>query len=127
MKWVRLWTEEVIYGTTSEELDYIQRGIWFQFLALGGLPPVLGKICLSETIGYADEQLAELLKVPLDLLKEVKELLASKRCRKVKVDDKNIITILNWKHYQTPYARVVKSRQRKKEKTLFDVKEGNGK
>lgn len=119
MKWVRLWTAEVIFGTTSHELNYKQRGIWFQFLALGGLPPVLGKICLSATIGYTNEQLSELLVVPIDLLMEVKELLASKKCKKIKVDDKNIITIINWKHYQSPYGRVVKSREKKKQQGDF--------
>jgi hypothetical protein len=37
MKWIRLWVEEIYCGTTFEELDFFERGVWFSLLVAAGV------------------------------------------------------------------------------------------
>ena len=48
MKWIRIWTKETFSGTTFQELNAEQRGIWFSLLIMAGLDsqPQEGEVAL---------------------------------------------------------------------------------
>ncbi len=116
VKWIRIWTQETVSGTTFQELDAAQRGIWFSLLVLAGRGPREGIVELRKDTGYTVEHLAQLLNVDPDLvLPAIRRLLDVK---KVSLLPKNEVfppktirlSIRNWKKYQTEYQRYRKGR-----------------
>ena len=87
-----------------QELEPAERWIWFGFLLLAGDSPYEGKIAVTETVGYTDEQLASILKVnAVEILNAKTSMIKHK---KITVNKKTkIITICNWKKYQSEYKR----------------------
>lgn len=114
MRWIRIWTEETFYGSTFQELNAEERGIWFGLLVMAGLgQPEEGKIQLRKGIGYDIDTLAALLNCPTDVCKNAVNIL--QKHRKIRVSKTtNVIAISNWKKYQTEYERYRKGRRRKK-------------
>lgn len=120
MKWIRLWVEETLEGSTFDEMGSTLeglafRGVWFSLLALAGSSPVPGKICFTEDTGFTLNQIAKKLKVDKELLKKALEFLKSDEVNKIKVEnssDEIIIEIVNWNKYQTEYERQKKYRQK---------------
>ena len=102
-RWVRLWTHETLYGTTSKELLPDERCIWFSFLALAGESPVEGVVCIAHGMAYTDKQLAQLLNCPLDLVQRAKDKML--QFEKIRVDGNETIEIVNWQKYQSEYSR----------------------
>ena len=118
-RWIKLWTQETLYGTTSRELDPAERWVWCGFLALAGDSPVPGKICLAPGIPYTDQQLAAILRVPQDVLEQAREKMI--RFEKIKVNAE-VIEVLNWDRYQETreeymkeYMRTWRTKRKKKE------------
>ncbi len=113
MKWIRIWTEETLEGSTFEEMgntikNLAFRGIWFSLITLAGNSSIPGKICFTEKTGYNLNQISDKLKVEINLLKEALDFLSSKKINKIKIIKKNneiIINVVNWKRYQTEYER----------------------
>jgi hypothetical protein len=120
--WIKLFCDRTLHGTCFEELEPDERFGWFGYLLLAGDSPVDGKICVTENSGYTDNQIAELLKVPLELHKRTK-----RKCikfGKIKILENNIIEIINWRTYQSEYCRQKKYRDKKKEESsLASLKE----
>jgi hypothetical protein len=113
--WIKLFCDRTLHGTCFEELEPDERFVWFGYLLLAGDSPVDGKICVTENSGYTDSQIAELLKVPVELHKRTK-----RKCikfEKIKVLENNIIEIINWRTYQSEYCRQKKYRDKKKEES----------
>ena len=109
MKWIRLWTEETVFGSTFKELNAEERGVWFSLLALAGIgAPPPGEIKVCDKWGYTDHQLAAMLKVDKDLTRKVLNRLV--KVEKITISKENIIYINNWKRYQTEYERQKKYR-----------------
>ena len=110
MKWIRIWTKETFSGTTFQELNAEQRGIWFSLLVMAGLDiqPQQGEVALREGIGYDTQTLAKLLDCKPKILKKTLEIL--QKFEKIELkNSKNlkngaIIVIKNWSKYQTEYA-----------------------
>lgn len=124
MDWIKLWTKEVIFGTTSKELPYDMRGIWFQLLAMAGLEPCYGQVCIAEGLPYSPEQLASLLDVPNEILEKALKIL--QEVEKVKINGAGIIEIINWGRYQSHagYMQTWRERQEKepvRENVIEDV------
>ena len=112
MKWIRLWVDETLNGSTFEELRSTERGVWFSLLPLAAIgQPPHGTIKVCDDIGYTNKQIASLLKVDLTILAEALEIL--KHVGKISISDTNVITILNWHKYQTEYERQKKYRKKK--------------
>jgi hypothetical protein len=101
--WIKLYVDQVLRGSMFNELEPDERFVWFGFLCLGGDSPIEGKICVSEKFGYTDEQLADLLKVSTDLIKKAKRKFI--KYDKIVLEENNIVTICNWKKYQSEYDR----------------------
>jgi hypothetical protein len=116
VRWIRIWTEETVTGTTFQELDAAQRGIWFSLLVLAGRGPREGIVELRKGTGYAVEHLAQLLNVDLDLiLPAISRLLEVKKVSLLPKNEpfppKTIrLKIRNWGKYQTEYQRYRKGR-----------------
>ena len=105
MRWIRLWTDETINGTTFTELTAEQRGVWWSLLILAGYSPVPGVICIAPGIPYTRGQMAGFLKLPLDVLTRSIEHLASPEVKKIVINQDGTIAIANWNKYQTEYDR----------------------
>ena len=98
----------------KEMEDPAERYVWFGFLLLAGDSAFEGKICLTEEMGYTDEQLASMLKCSVDIIISAKEKMIEHS--KIKVLNSNIIQILNWEKYQSEYNRQKPYRMKKKGK-----------
>lgn len=117
MRWVKLWTQESLYGTTFRELEPEERFVWFAFLALAGDSPVPGTICLAPDVPYPDEQLAQVLAVPKPVLQKARRKMV--KSSKIQVEN-GLISIINWPRYQADYARVERFRNRKRRETASE-------
>lgn len=100
--WVKLYVSTV-FGSTARELDPAERWVWIGFLALAGDSNWDGIIKATVTLGYNDDQLSDLLAVDIHTLRSAKRKMV--KAEKISIDDKNIITILNWRNYQSEYDR----------------------
>jgi len=105
MKWIRLWPDYIINGTTFSELDAETRGVWFSLLALAGYSPQPGTICISQGIPYTNEQMAGFLKIPLPILDKAIIRLTSPEVKKLTVNPDKTLSVSNWLKYQTEYER----------------------
>lgn len=105
MRWIRLWVDDSINGTTFTELNAEHRGVWFTLLLLSGYSPKPGTICIAEGVAYTREQLAAFTKLTLDALNRGIEHLSSKTVGKIVINPDNTISISNWLKYQTEYDR----------------------
>lgn len=114
MKWIRLWTEEIFYGTTFQELNVTERGVWFSLLVLAGLGKSHGIVELRRGIGYPLSTLAVLINCEEKLLKKTLNKLCS--VSKIKILKDKRIKITKWNKYQTRYEKYYK--QRKEESLL---------
>ena len=114
-RWVKVWTQETLYGTTSNELDPSERWIWIGLLLLAGDSPMPGTICAAPDVPFTDEQLAKILKVPVAHLLGAKEKMMA--CGKIELNSGGI-HIQNWTHYQADYIRDQRYRERVRNATL---------
>ena len=105
MKWIRLWPDYIINGTTFDELDAEVRGVWFSFLALAGYSPFPGEICIAKSLPYTREQMAAIIKIDIGILNRAIDRMSCEEVRKIKVNETGTISILNWNKYQTEYER----------------------
>jgi hypothetical protein len=108
--WIKLWTREVIHGTTLKELEPDERAVWFELLCVAGDSVISGKVCISEELGYTDEQLCILLKVEKDLLKRAVNKLEF--VEKIKRNGNNIIEICKFNKYQGSDEELDEKRKR---------------
>jgi len=108
--WIKIYVEKCLRGTMMEEFpDPAERWVWIGFLLLAADSPFEGKIAVTPTIGYSDEQLASMLKVEPRLVTSAKVKMI--RHEKIQVLDNNVISIVNWKVYQSEYDRKKVSRR----------------
>jgi len=108
--WIKLFCDQTLHGTTFRELGPDERFVWLGFLLLAGDSPIDGKICIDHGVGFTDDQLAAMLKIPADLLTRAK--LKCVEFEKIRIIEGGVIEIVNWGHYQSEYSRQKKYRQR---------------
>ncbi|TET41618.1 MAG: DnaD domain protein [Dehalococcoidia bacterium] len=109
-RWIKLWTQETLYGTTSAELELDEQAIWFKLLALAGDSPEPGKIEVAPSIPMTDEQIAGVVKAPLSVWLRTKQRLQAPDVDKISVNQ-GIIHITNWEKYQAEADRTEYMRQ----------------
>lgn len=109
LRWIKLWTQETINGTTRRELEPAERSLWFDLLCLAGDSPDPGTICVAPGIPYTDDQLCQLLKVPPALLERARDKML--KAGKLEKRDR-CLRIAKWEHYQGDYIRVQQHRRR---------------
>jgi len=109
-RWIKLWTQETLYGTTSQELELDEQAIWFKLLALAGDSPEPAKIEVAPNIPMTDEQIAGVVKAPLDVWLRTKQRLQDPDVEKISINQ-GIIHINNWEKYQVEADRTEYMRQ----------------
>jgi len=109
-RWIKLWTQETLYGTTSQELELDEQAIWFKLLALAGDSPEPGQIEVAPNIPMTDEQIAGVVKAPLDVWLRTKQRLQAPDVEKISINQ-GIIHIKNWEKYQLEADRTEYMRQ----------------
>ena len=114
--WIKLYVDQTLRGSCFEELLPEERFVWFGFLLLAGDNSIEGKISVTNKMGYSIEQLADLLNCSVELIKRsIKKMIKND---KIKVNNKNVITIINWKKYQSEYQRQRDYREENKKRKL---------
>jgi uncharacterized phage protein (TIGR02220 family) len=101
--WVKFFVNQILRGSMFNELEIDERFVWFGFILLCGDSPCDGKICLTEDMGYTNEQIATLLKCDTELIdRSIAKLI---EYDKIHILNNNIIEISKWKKYQSEYDR----------------------
>ena len=102
--WIKLYVDQCLRGSMFDELeDPAERFVFFGILLLAGDSAIEGKVCLTEGLGYTDEQIAALLKIDSELLRRTKAKMVA--ADKIRVAGNNIIEVVNWAKYQSEYSR----------------------
>jgi len=102
--WIKIFCNKWIEGTLRHETPEV-RGIWIDLLALVGNGQYGdgGELKIAPAMGLMDEQISTILKTPLEIWKKAKERLVESQ--RIEVGPGNVITITNWKKYQSEYSR----------------------
>lgn len=103
--WIKLYVGQTLRGTMMDELTPAERWVFIGLLLLAGDSAFDGQVSLTQRIGYSDEQIANLIKVPIALFLRAKEKLADPEINKIIVLNRNVIKIVNWHKYQSEYGR----------------------
>jgi len=111
MKWIKLWVKETFYGTTFQELNVTERGIWFSLLILAGLGQTDGIIELRKGVAYPLETLATLINCKKTLLQKTLDKLIN--VDKIYILPDKRIGIKNWNKYQSRYEKYYKKKREK--------------
>ncbi|GAI06813.1 unnamed protein product, partial [marine sediment metagenome] len=98
-RWIKLWTQELLYGTISKELTLEQQAIWIKLLALAGDSPIPGTICLAPDVPYPMPSLAKVIGTDLNTLEIALKRIASEEVSEITISN-GFIHICNWKSYQ---------------------------
>ena len=113
--WIKLYVDQILRGSCFNELLPDERFVWFGFLLLAGDNICEGEISVTETIGYTEIQIAQLLKCDVELIKRsIKKMI---EVDKISILDGNVIKIVNWQKYQSEYERLKKYKGTKKSTT----------
>lgn len=119
-RWVKLWTQETLYGTTTSELTPEQIGIWMLLLCMAGDSPEPGKICIAPNVGMTLEQRAAILKIPADTLEKTE--LELMKHNKISKNGTGIVEVVNFIKYQgfdkTIHNKIYMREYRKKNKDV---------
>ncbi|MFH1625606.1 MAG: phage replisome organizer N-terminal domain-containing protein [Pseudomonadota bacterium] len=87
----------------KKEFTYDERWSWPGILLVCGDGPYSPFIAVTETMGYTDAQLADMIDMPLEVFLICKKKMI--KHSKIEVLNNNIIKIINWKKYQPEYER----------------------
>lgn len=110
--WFKIHADKWLTGSIREETPTV-RGIFVDLLALAGAGDFgdSGIISLKNGVGMTDLQVQKILKVSKSEWRTAKKrLILSER---IAVNSQNIITIINWKKYQSEYERQKPHRNQK--------------
>jgi len=120
-QWIKLYVSEWLRGSIREEAVEI-RGIFADLLALAGDSAYgeIGIIKLANGIGLADQTIAGILNIPPAIWLAAKERLSNhpdpreNRIELLPLPQGYAIKIINWRRYQSEYARQKPYRKAKK-------------
>ena len=106
--WIKLWVDQCLRGSMIAELTPEQRWIFVGLLLLAGDSEIPGVIYRRKDedgnlLGYSDVVLADTLGVEEDEIKVGLVRMVEKN--KVSIDGRGVISICNWKKYQSEYER----------------------
>jgi hypothetical protein len=109
--WIKIHCNKWLEGTIREEPPDV-RGVWIDLLCLAGSGEYGddGIIAVRNNVGFSDSQIKKFLKISNFLWKKTKNrLLTSGR---ISINNENVISIINWKKYQSEYKRQTKYRRK---------------
>lgn len=101
-RWIKMWTQESLYGSISRELAPDERWAWVGILLLAGDSIEPGKVCAAPGVPWTDQQIADILQIPLTTWLAAKE----KMLLHQKIENHNgILSIVNWDKYQGEFDK----------------------
>lgn len=100
--WIKLWCENLLYGTTSRELEPAERWVFVSYLAMGGSSPTPGDICIAPGVPYTQAQRAEVAKVDLETLQSAERKMIA--ASKITING-DLVQITNFAQYQAIFDR----------------------
>lgn len=102
--WFKIFSEKWLCGTSRQDPIEV-RGAFIDLLAMAnsGLYGDDGIIKLPGGIGLTDEQIASIMNVDITIWLKAKQRLIE--TNRIKVGEYNIISIINWKKFQSDYNR----------------------
>ncbi len=102
--WVKFWVSECIDGSIREDLEADERGVWYDLIIYSAKCRIPGIISSNETQAISRIRLAGILNISEKLLNQtISKCVVSKR---ISVDKKGLIHIINWEKYQSESDRV---------------------
>ena len=96
LKWIPLYVDKWLWGSTRIELGPDERGVWVDLMALAGKDD--GYIRANEGVPYASQQLAGMLCISIELLERTIE--KCKRVGKLIEHENHTLYITNWREYK---------------------------
>jgi hypothetical protein len=107
MRWIRLWCDDLLFGSTFQELENTDEiAMWFLALIIAGHSPISGKLLISVHTPYPREAMADLLHIPIERVNiAIKKLIDAE---KLTIKD-GILEISKWHKYQTRYDKYYKA------------------
>lgn len=102
--WIKIYCDKWLSGTLREEAPEI-RSVWIDLLALAGSGRYgdTGEIKIMNDVPLTDAQIAQVLRISLELWQKAKARFIE--TDRIKVTAENIISIINWGKYQSEYER----------------------
>jgi hypothetical protein len=120
MRWIRLWIEELLTGTTLRELDGEEFKVWILLMCYAARsknnPGVVEK---CDGIPYKMETLADLFNCEVEKLNKILRKLME--VNKIKILPDGRIKVINFEKYQTIYERYYKRKKVEKERVVDEV------
>jgi len=115
--WVKLYCDKWLEGSIRDEAPEI-RAIFIDLITLAGSGKYgdTGEIKLQNGVGFSTIQLIKLLKSSKYLLK--KALKQLQNTGRISINDAGVMTIINWKKYQSEYERQKPYRNQKLQTTV---------
>lgn len=110
--WVKIYCDSWLSGTLREETPAL-RGVWADLLALAGSGKYgdTGQISLQNDVGLSDLQFQKVLNLSKKGWQKAKNRLIF--TERIAINAQNVVTILNWKKYQSEYERQKPYRNKK--------------
>ena len=124
MKWIRLWTDEVLKGTTFTELNLAERGFWWSLLLLAGDSLNPGIVELRKNVAHTPSTLAFMLNIDPRTVRKCTDKLVS--VGKIVILNDGRIQICNWQKYQTRYEKYYKNNNKDYEEEIKKDTKNNG-
>ena len=109
LTWVKIHIDGWLNGSIRYQLEPAERSVWADLIVMAGRCLLGGRIGDNDGRPFPFDFIAGQLHVPLELLESTID-----KCKKegrIEVKD-GVITISNWKHYQSEYERKRQYRQK---------------
>ncbi len=100
--WVKLFIGGWLHGSIRWQLEPAERGTWADLIAMAGECGMDGRICDNDGRPFPILFIANQLNIPIELLGST--IAKCKAEGRIENDD-GVITISNWKAYQSEYER----------------------
>ncbi len=96
LQWIPLYIDKWLWGSTRIELQPDERSVWIDLLVIGAKDE--GYIRANEGCPYPPDQLAGMLRIPLELLQRTLE--KCKKVGKITQELDGTYYLQNWEHYR---------------------------
>jgi len=102
--WIKIYYDRWLNGTIREESLEV-RAVWIDLLVLAGSGKYgdSGEVKITDSIGFLDQQLADLLQISTRKWKIISKRL--QETDRICISQNNVIAIKNWAKYQSEYER----------------------
>lgn len=108
--WIKLYVTGMLHGSVRWQLEPDERSTWVDLLCMAGECGKEGKICDNDFLPLPRSYIANHLNISPELLERT--LLKCKVANRIG-EDNGVLTITNWKVYQSEYDRQKQYRQKK--------------